>query len=916
MTSASSAITALRRIKMPMLPVHVVDADELREVLSSLDQAIDASTSSGSGAGTGGLDITKAPYSADKAGVGDCSPVLATALAQGHRRIWFPPGVYRFSTSVSVPVDTVLTGAGSEHTKIVAQGSYWISGQYRTGGDGTPNAARIRISGFHVSMANGGILLYGHENRIFDMRFSGGAPGQWCIEMRAANECAIGYLQGGYGVDPADALSANGIIWYATTIENTINYGDGLIIECSFKGNVDNWVGLSLQHNGNHATRGVINNISVIRCQFQAPGSGSDPLSNPYDTGSVRVKNGSIGVRLDAVARCTFIGVDVEASFYGFYARGRSTGLGGRATKRNNFIGCQGFNTRHGFYAEVPDDGSVGQNHFIACQEVQPLLPVAFANGDPNDTYLGRASAHDWWLPNALWFARPGNGVPKVAVRCSDGEHLYIVHDYREPSRASGTQYPYDAAPKYKTPRKALGIDVSSGLNVARLFRPQGFVAENSLSGTTNDGTAPGAPRKDSRIVIGNGYGFSVDGTPVNPLHRVEIADPLYITEWSTPLVTTYGGDTPGIVANARQESVIGTSQGWRGPGPYANLRIPGSTGFEWQPLFEKPGWRLCQFARSGSSYTVDRTWFGKLVEHTGAATITIPADLIHADEQTTASGHSAGRYFVIKSGINAVTLQAGSGVTMYVAGSASSVSSWTMPTPASFAIVQYARTGASTARVDIVPIGSGSGGGFGGVSHTQITIDDTGSLGAGQAWLGSSGSSLITRMLVFRHSTPSTALTVPMLESGAAIGRVWTGRTAEDQTGSVTITAPTGGTINGRGAIGVAPRGGRIEIECTSDAPGATRYQAWGDIVLPNISTNTTWELYDTGVERKIVTSGVLVTVPTSFRGEASVFCAASSATLRINGSTDIALTAGDVATFRGDGTTTYCYRADPTVS
>lgn len=919
MTAALPLIQNLRRVTLPMLPHRIADVDDLKQILLQMDAAIDAASGGGvAGSAAIGLDITKPPYSAPNDGTGNCSPILEQALADGHRVIWFPKGIYRFETTVIIPVDTFLIGENPHTVLIRAHGERWLDCQCRQGGDGKPNAARVHVANFWVHMiGGGGIRFSGHENRCWNMKFSGGVPGHWAIEFYASNECAVWNISGGYGTTQLEEMVANGIRWYATDNEATINYGDSLIEEVAFKGSVAGWIGLCFEHLGNNSSRGLINNITVVRCQFQAPGTSSDPLCNPYDPSSVRVRDQSIGVKLDSVARCTFIGIDCEATFYGFYARGRSPGLGPRATKRNTFITCQGFNTRHGFYAENPNDGSVGQNHFIGCQEMQPLLPVAFANGDPNGTYLGRASPHDWFLPNALWFARPGNGVPKVALRATDGEQLYIVHDYQEPERASGVKYPYDGAPKYKTPRKALAIDVATALNAARIYRPQGFVAENSLSGTTNDGTAPGAPRKDSRIVIGNGPNLVIDGQPINPLHRVEIADPLYIAEWHNPLVTIYGGDAPSIIANARYENVLGTTPRWRGPGLYASMRVPGTTSFEWVPLASIDGWMTAHLGRAGSSYTVDRSWFGRFIEHTAATTITIPADIISADEQTAAAGLSASRFFVIKCGVFQVTLQAGSGVSMYVAGSASAVSSWTMPTPASCAIVHYTRTGNGTARVDITPLGGAGSGGAISVDHVATQLGDGAQLNANNAWVRASGATLIFDMPVVRHATtPSSPVSLTINAADSTVGRVWSLRVADDQTGAVTIAAPSGGSINGRTSIGVRPRGGRIEIECIDATSGAQKYRAWGDIELPPITSSQTWLLDDVDVERVITANNVIVTVPQTFNGQAAIFCAANTATLRINNSTDIALTQGDIVTFRGNGSITYAYRADPTVS
>jgi len=868
-----NAINSLVRRRIPSLKHEVVDYDDLVDVLLKIEAEIGVD---GDNSGGIGLDVTRPPYNMDNSGGTDCSALLSSILAEGNRLLWFPPGTYRFDTPVSIPTGTVLLGAGPNHVTIKANGSRWLDGQYTVGGDGKPNWARIKISGFRIDMAQGGIRLGGHENRITDMRFRGGAAGHWCIEMYAANECAIAYVSGGYGPN-TDNLSANGIRWYATNDENTINYGDSLILEVAFKGDVDNWVGLALEHLGTHATRGVINNILVARAQFQAPGSGSDPLSNPNDPASVRVKNNSVGVRLKHVQRCTFVTVDVEATFYGFKSESQAGGLGGKADKRNAFIGCQGFNTRHGWHDQNDSyDGSAGQNVFVGCQEVGPLLPVGLANGDPDGTYNGRRATHDILIGGALWFARPGNGAFKTAIRCTDGEHLYVVHDYQEPSRNGTTKYPYDGMPKYRFPRKALGIDVASSLNAARLFRPQGFVAQNSLSNTYDDNTAPGAPAKESRIIIGNGQGFTLEGQPVNPLHRVEIADPLYVAEWTNPLVTSYGANAPGIVANARQEDVLGTVRWWTGPGLYTNRRVPGGQ-FEWRPLASIAGATASQLGRSGTSYTMDRNWFGMHIEHTAAATITIPTGLIGDDEALSTSGLTAARWFVIRSGQDDVTLSAGSGVSLYPAGRTTSVSSYVIPGGGYAAFIVYTRTGSSSARVDIYPLGMP-------VKTRWISNPSGGTITRAMRCIASNGGVIEEIGIDLRNDdAPEDPITYTIEGTGLQVGDRWRLRVARDQNGAVTLQGPSGSLFNGRSSLRLL-RGGIITVQCFDATSGAAQFHVVGPWRGPDITTSSNLSLFDRFGIRHVTATGLTVTVPNEWTGTVELV-AEQAFTLAING-------------------------------
>ena len=652
----------------------------------------------------------------------DDSAALQAAVSS-HRALFFPAGRYIMASKVTVPANTALVGESLESVEMVAGDDYWLELLRNTDGAYTLDWSRCLVRGFLVTMAKGGILAHGHEQRLLDLKFRGGLAGRWCLELHAANEALVQGVSGGYG-GGAYNLAANGLRFFATDdpAERTVNYGDSTLAEISFKGTVPTWTGVLLEHLSSNTSLGSINNLFVSRVQCQAPGSSGDANSvqtNPADPSSIWVKNGSRGLVLSRVQRSSFHVVDCEGNDIGCDAVGVALNLGSAATRRNAFIGCQAFNCRTPWRdSNGVLDGSVGQNSFIGGQEWGPVGPVGLASGDPSGTYNGRRATYDALLPGALWLARPGNGSFRGGLRMTDGEVIYFFADYQEPSRDGGTTLnPYDGMPKYQTPRKALAIDVTSSLNEARLFRPQGYVAQGSLDGTAAGGLDPvAAPTKDARIKIGNGEGFAVGGVPINPLSRVEIADPLLVTQWATQPPAGYGGNVPGIVINAGGNAALGNpSAGWfTGPGLYS-LANDGTGGFSgaWFPLAQRPGFGTAQTGKSGTAYTVDRAWFGKLngMANANDSTITIPAGLIRSDEDIAATHKTMARFRVRRGAVGRVVFQPGSGVTLYADTATSGVASCEIPVTGGSVEVLYLRTGTSSAEVYVLGTAAPGGG-------------------------------------------------------------------------------------------------------------------------------------------------------------------------------------------------------------
>lgn len=630
-----------------------------------------------------GSDVTASPFSMKNDGSSDCSQKLRDMQTAGHLTILFPPGAYRFDTPVVLLPGTRLIGAGKHLTTIEAGGAYWVQSTR------TPAApydwSRTQVTGFHIEMTTGGIQFNGHECHASQLLFSGGAAGAWCIELNASNECTVTDVSGGYGGGTWELL-ANGIRWAAQDTtgdlfgnQRTVNYGDGTISQVEFKGKGAGWIGIELDHESTDASLGVINNITITRAQLQAPAPGA--AADTIAAGSVYAYLNSYGLKMHRASRNTIIGVDVEGTHFGMFVEGTSADAFSTGACRNNaFLGCQCFNSTVPF-SGADDSGdmvNVGSNLIMGGQGTGPLQPVGVGSTD----FTGRRGPGDMFSPGAIWFARPNNGIYKGFVRYGEDECFYFGQDYQHTGKI------YDGMPKSRTPQKAFGIRVGHSANEAHLFRPSGF-----------------STGEESRIKIGNGQNFTMGhaGT-IAPLHRVEIADPLYLTQWTGALPTIYGSNVPGLIVNVADSSPIGTGQYFNGPGLYVNVFENGAQ--SWQPLRPKPGYGRMQKGRSGDAYSIDRLWAGKINEFnrlaaSGSITITCPADVILAEEANPAAGNSTSFEFKVRlAADNTINFVAGTGVLLYGPNSLTTDTTVSFNVPGMIITGHYVRTGAGTAEI------------------------------------------------------------------------------------------------------------------------------------------------------------------------------------------------------------------------
>jgi hypothetical protein len=660
-------------------------------------------------------------FGADGTGVVDCSTILAGMLAAGHRIIFFPPGTYRFPTKVDVPAGTALIGAGWQACTIEAGGDWWIECWRNHAAGVTTDWCRSSVSGFLVNMAKGGIRFWGHEFRASELRFAGGGahmdmadattwiadPDAWCIEGIAANELYLGRISAGYGGNNAiNTLFANGIRLTALDVDATedlanyleppasgqnqrgVNYGDGLLEEISLKGRCRDWIGLEISHQS--TSTGVQNMIQAQRIQVQAadvPASlhGDPTMAVEVSTGLYTWKD-SIGVKLVRVRRCLFEAVNTETSHHAWMLIGnhRLDGEGDPiqtiATERNTFIACPTMNS----VANLTDsngtiDGSVRDNWFSGGQSFGPLQPTGRSTDPAEGAYAIQAGILDTYLQEQLWLPRPQNGAPGIWMRASLEQELLIGI----PGQVDETTMP-DGHPRNQAPRRAIGIRTIYN-NEAQIFLPRAA-----------------AQGRQARLKVGNG-----EDDPAGALDCVILADPVRLPRRTTQPTLT-GALSQGTLQHAESNAALGggTVSRWVGPGPYLYLdRATHPTNFngQWLPAAPPPGSYQASIGRTGSAYTIDEEWFGRLSEHghgSNASAITVPAGLILDKYVEPTMVPRPGRWFAIaRTGNAEVKLVAGSNVAIHHPDQASGelvIPQWAT------AICFYTRIDATSARLSV----------------------------------------------------------------------------------------------------------------------------------------------------------------------------------------------------------------------
>lgn len=539
-------------------------------------------------------------------GVADDRAAFVAACTVGAGEVHVPPGTYRLGDTVTVPAGVTILGAGRDRTLIQSQGPRAFDFVRTT--TGTLDWVRGGLARLTLAMAQGGVIVRGHEWFASELKFRGGAAGAWCIELENANECAITHTSAGYG-GGIDDLAANGIRWYGTEDFATINFGDGLIQEVALKGAVPNWIGIRFEHLG--TSRGLINNVLFNRVQINCPQSGLTP--HP----------GSIGISLSKSRRITLLQVDIEVVEVGVEELGEfntqvTPGID-TSTKLISYIGSHILNCPIPYRdSNGVQNGSAKLRLFLGNTELSPLRV-----GNSSDIPEGlpfRAGEGDTFLPQALWLPHPSFGTPAVQLRANDQGVLVIAQDYRHSDEA--TTRLYDGNVKNRRPRRGLIIDASA-----------------------NDVTVIRAPRGQNtslnrRIEIGN---TTSETESDGELQHIGILNPLLLAPRTSEPVQP----RDGVLIHASAASAIPATEAWWGQGGYfraidateaewnAWVANPASDNRpkRWMPAWTRPGMQPTR--ERNLDFTVERRDLGlwHRVNSGSARTVTIPNGLLREDE-------------------------------------------------------------------------------------------------------------------------------------------------------------------------------------------------------------------------------------------------------------------------------------------
>lgn len=543
-------------------------------------------------------------------GTADDAPAFQAAL-DAALEVHVPAGRYRLDAVVQVKPRRRLVGAGRDIAVIVASAERAFvfnknEGAHLVDPTATSDWTRCSIEELTLHMTTGGLLVRGHEFIAQRLRFQGGSPAGWCLELENANECCLREISAGPGGGEHD-LFANGIRLYADEAGAAVNYGDGLIEEIAIKLKGAGTTGILIEHTGSAAAGKlyVMNNILLNRVQVNSAGAPA----------------GSTGIWLKRVMRSALVNCDVEFVETAFRVEGGAGSGNAGSTRHVSFVNCYVLNCPIPWVdSNTSLPGSVMRCFFANCNGFSQLNPVGVASDDPS----ARAGEGDTFLPAALWLNEPNQGGAALQVRAPNVGQLLITGDFHD-----GTSPVRDGNVKNASPRQALGLDVTS-FNVARLYRPRGYVEG-----------------QESRIAIGNG-----EDHPAGGLHRIEIADPLYLP----PRQTEPAQPRNGFVLYCEAASALPSGTPWAGPGWYARL----ANG--WSPGVSLPG-RVPERERN-ASFAVSPADFGRIHRVNNASPITITVASTYTLGTATAAllepGDPAAVLWLIRQGGGSVTIVAG----------------------------------------------------------------------------------------------------------------------------------------------------------------------------------------------------------------------------------------------------------------
>jgi hypothetical protein len=545
-------------------------------------------------------------------GTADDAPAFQAAL-DAALEVLVPAGRYRLGSVIQVKPRRRLVGAGRDIAVIeaLAERAFVFNrneGPHLVDPTATSDWTRCSIEDLTVRMTTGGILARGHEFIAQRLRFEGGASAGWCLELENSNECCLREISAGPGGGEHD-LFASGIRLYANEAGAAVNYGDGLIEEISIKLKGAGTTGILVEHTGS-AVAGklyVMNNLLLNRVQVNS--AGAPP--------------GSTGIWLKRVMRSALVNCDVEYVETAFRVEGAAGGGNAGSVRHVSFVNCYVLNCTTPWVDSNTDlPGSVMRCFLANCNGFGQINPVGVSSDDP----AARSGEGDTFLPAALWLNEPNQGGAAVQVRAANVGQLLITGDFHD-----GASTTRDGNVKNPRPRQALGIDVTSH-NVTRLYRPRGY-----------------SEGQESRLALGNGEDHAA-----GPLHRIEIADPLYLP----PRGSEPSQPRNGFVVYCESAAALPSGTPWAGPGWYARL----ANG--WSPGVSLPG-RVPERERN-ASFSLSPADFGRVHRVNNASAITVTVSSTYTLGSTTAPlldpGDPAAILWLVRQGTGSVTVAAGDG--------------------------------------------------------------------------------------------------------------------------------------------------------------------------------------------------------------------------------------------------------------
>lgn len=544
--------------------------------------------------------------------VADDAAAFAAALA-AHRAVFIPPGRYRLATPVDVMPQRTILGAGRDDVELVPEGTHALvfhrnDGAFAIEAGGTDDWNRSMLGNLSIKMAMGGVEVWGHEFRLSDVNFYGGAADGWCVDLVDSNECVVEKVSGGYG-GGAFSLFASGVRFRAA--KPGVNYGDSLVSEVSLKLGSSGTRGILLDGSMASATN-WINNMILQRIQVNAPvgGGGTTPLPD------------CVGIKLKNAARINLIDCDVEVVETGFEEFSESTGGAAGACVGNNFIGC----IAHWCPTAYRDSnsafsGSVIQRTFLGCDNVAPLSTRL-------EPEIGRCQDGDAFFTGA-WLFNP-DSQPSIQFRSPHKNVLLLTGDNK-----GALQEKADGHASQDKPNRGLLLDIGSK-HAAKLTRPISIGASDPDNG---------APMYDVRLELGNG-----ENDVRGELARVQINDPLFLAprEFEPPR------KIDGLVHHATAASALPPfGEHYLGAGLYCRLN-----GGEYSPVAVQRG--AVPERIVNVDWTISSIDFGKVlrVANGSARNVIIPGGLLEP-------GAGARRFWVIREGEGPVFFVATNGANL-----------------------------------------------------------------------------------------------------------------------------------------------------------------------------------------------------------------------------------------------------------